>query len=134
MSRAERLVARGRAAAQRLMVDTCVIDRKTGQVFDEQTGTYTDTWSTVYSGSCRVQDSGLSGHQVEAGERAVELQTRTLQVPMTVLGLQVDDRVTITASALDPDLVDRVFRVSDLMHKSHATARRLPIEEVTSGV
>jgi hypothetical protein len=131
MNRAERLVMRGRAQIERLMVDACLIDRKTGSVLDEDTGDYVDTYATVYEGKCRVQDSGLSGHQVDAGDRPVELQTRTLQVPMTVTGVKVDDRVQVTASVLDADLVGRTFRVTDLMHKTHATARRLPIEEVT---
>jgi hypothetical protein len=133
MNRAERLVMRGRAQIERLMVDTCIIDRKTGSVLDEATGKYIDTYATVYEGPCRVQDSGLAGHQVDAGERPVELQTRTLQVPMAVTGVKVDDRVRITACKLDSDLVDRTFRIADLMHKTHATSRRLPIEEVTSG-
>lgn len=133
MSRAELLVRRGRRAIERLMADSCIIDRLSGRVLDEATGQYLDTWVTVYEGPCRVQESGLSGRRAESGEMSVELQTRTLQVPMAVIGVKVDDRVRITAAVLDPELPSRMFRVADLMHKSHATARRLPIEEVTSG-
>jgi hypothetical protein len=43
-----------------------------------------------------------------------------------------DDLVTITASLLDADLVGRTFRVRELGHKSHMTARRVQLEEVTS--
>lgn len=130
---AEAALNAGRAAIEALMVDTCLIDRKTGSVLDEDTGKYVDTYETVYSGKCRVQDSGLSGRRAEAGEQSFELQTRTLQVPITVTGVRVDDRAQVTVSVLDPDLVGRTFRIADLFHKSHATARRLPIEEVTSG-
>ena len=125
----------GRAAAEQLMTDICLVERKTGQVFDEDTGQYSDTWTTVYSGRCRVQEWGQinSGTAAQAGERTAELQTWGLILPMSVADAQVNDRATVTASALDPELVGRVFRVRDLYHKSHATARRLAVEEVTSG-
>ena len=55
-----------------------------------------------------------------------------VQLPMTVTGLRVSDEITIDTSAHDPDLVDRVFLVRDLAHKSHATARRVQVTEKTS--
>jgi hypothetical protein len=51
---------------------------------------------------------------------------------MAVTGIASDDLVTITASLLDADLVGRTFRVRELGHKSHMTARRVQLEEVTS--
>lgn len=132
MSRVATLVGRGRAAAERLMVDTCIIDRRSGSVLDEDTGQYVDTYTTVYSGKCRIQVTDPGGRAADAGEQTSQIQSLVLQVPMTVSGVKVDDRVSLTASALDPDLVGRTFRVSDLMHKTHATARRLPVEEVAT--
>ena len=46
-------------------------------------------------------------------------------------GVRVDDVVEVTAS-LDPDLVGRKATVTDLAHKTLATARRLVVEEVTA--
>ena len=66
------------------------------------------------------------------GEALVYQLLIDVQVPMSVTGLAVGDVVTVTASALDPDLVGRHFWVKDLAHKTHMTARRLGCEEVTS--
>jgi uncharacterized protein DUF6093 len=117
------------------MTDAVLIERKTGSVLNESTGQYADTWETVYVGRCRVQEWGQtsSGTAAEAGVRTSELQQWGLFLPMSVMGVQVDDRATITASSLDPELVSRVLRVKDLYHKSQSTARRLAVEEVTSG-
>jgi hypothetical protein len=41
------------------------------------------------------------------------------------------DRVTITASVNDQDLVGRVFYVENLFSKSEATSRRLGVVEAT---
>lgn len=124
----------GRTAAESLMVDTCLIEHRTGtSALDETTGRYTDTWTTVYSGKCRIQARDvIRTPTAESGERLVTLKVLTCSVPMSVTGVKVDDRVTVTASALDPDLTNRAFRVADLFHKTHATARRLAIEEITS--
>lgn len=131
---AQAVTLAGRLQAEALMVDACVIERLAGQTFDETSGTYVDTWSEVYAGKCRVQAQDvLRVPEEQAGEQLYVLRRATLSVPMSVTDVRVDDRVTVTASALDPDLANRVYRVTDLAHKTYLTARRLPIEEVTSG-
>ncbi|HEY9484190.1 MAG TPA: DUF6093 family protein, partial [Micromonosporaceae bacterium] len=57
MSRAS-VLARGRAAALAGMVDACLIERMTGTTTDPDTGQVTETWSTTYTGPCRVQEHG----------------------------------------------------------------------------
>ena len=52
------VLARGRAAAEALMVDTCAIRRRTGETLDDTTGEVTATYDDVYSGRCRVQQAG----------------------------------------------------------------------------
>jgi hypothetical protein len=127
------LVIRGRVAAGRLMVDTCTITRVTGQSVNPNTGAVTDTTTTIYTGKCRVQTSGQGAQSspVTPGEAFIRLLSVEIQLPITVTGLQVADKITVTASVMDADLVGRVFHIRDLAHKSHATARRVQVQEAT---
>lgn len=127
------LIARGRAAAERLMVDACTIKRVASSTTSLTTGVITPTYTTMYSGKCRIQQrtQGLARPH-EAGEAHLLLLQMEVHLPMTSAAFQVDDQVTITASALDVDLVGRIFYVRDLFHKTHATARRVSVQERTS--
>lgn len=133
MSRAS-VLARGRAAAEAGMVDTCTITRANVTGVNMQTGEQTMTTTTVYTGPCRVQQRVPGGaRSTTAG--AAELLMLRLEVQLPVSadtdGLKAGDKVTITAAASDPDLTGRVLLVRELAHKSEATARRLGVEEVT---
>ena len=120
----------GRREAERLMVDTCTIRRQTGETRDAS-GAVTPVYgTTVYTGKCRLQLRGLASQSPDVGEQRIDILRGELQLPISVTGVAVDDQVTFDSS-LDPALGGRVFRVADLMHKTHATARRLPVEEVT---
>jgi hypothetical protein len=123
---------RGQAAAERLMVDACTITRPGTPSTNDTTAVVTSTPSTIYAGKCRVQQQVPVAKPAEVGQAAIWLQRLELQVPMSVTGVQSDDLVTITAAALDPDLVGRTFHIRELGHKTNMTARRLQIEEVTS--
>jgi len=125
------LLARGRAAAEALMVDACTIRRRTGETTGPG-GVVTPTYVTVFEGQCRLQQPTGTAREEDAGEAALLMVRFELQVPMSVVGVQADDEVTVTASVHDPDLVGREFLVRGLFHKTHATARRLQVEERTS--
>lgn len=126
-------LARGRQAAEALMADTCEIKRVTSEVTDLHSGVITPAYSTIYAGKCRVQQKEAQGREeTGAGQAYLIMLVMELQLPIAVTGLQVDDEVTITASVHDPDLVGRVWTIRDLMHKTHATARRVSIQERTS--
>lgn len=126
------VLARGRAAALALMVDTCTIRHQTGSTTDRLTGRQTPTYSTLYTGVCRVQQAVAMGSRAEAGEVEPVLLRLEVQLPVAdTEGITRGDLVTITAATLDDDLVGRVFRIRDLHHKTHATSRRLQCEEVT---
>lgn len=114
------------------MTDACVITRVTGHTTNPDTGVMAETTATVYSGKCRVQQRGAGGSRTDVGEASVVEVTTELQLPMSVTGVQVEDRVAVTASALDPSLTTRSWRVAGDAAKTHATARRLEIREVTS--
>ncbi len=132
MSRAS-LLARGRSAAEAGMVDACTIRRVTGRVSDPDTGEQVVTYLTPdpYVGTCRVQQATAQAQQQDVGEDYLLMLRLEVQLPMSVVGLEVGDEVTVTASAHDPDLVGRVFLIRDLAHKTHATARRVQVTERT---
>lgn len=131
MSR-ETTILRGRAFAEQGMVDACQIRRQTGETTTG--GVITPTWTSLYDGKCRVQVRSQiqSGAQSNVGEAAVILEHLEVQLPASVVGLQEGDQVTVTASLGDPDLVARVFRVRDVLSKSHLTSRRVTVTEITS--
>lgn len=128
------LIARGRVAALALMVDACTITRVTGQATNLQTAVVTDTTSTIYTGRCRVQrvPSGGIARPTTVAEAQLFQTPLFVQVPVTAVAIHTDDVVTITASALDPDLVGRKFWVKDPDGaKTHTTMHRLGCEEVS---
>lgn len=129
MSR-ESVLARGQAAALISMRDACTIRRAFGGTTDPDTGYPTATYSALYAGQCRVQQHQASADRQDIGEDQLLLLRLEVQLPMTVVGLQVGDEITITASA-DPDLPGRVFRIHDLAHKTDATSRRVQCTERT---
>lgn len=122
---------RGRAAAEALMVDACVIERKTGESTSTTTGVVTLTYTTLYTGKCRVQQRGTETRVEDNAEQYDRMLRLEVQLPMSVIGLSVDDRITVTASVNDADLVGRQVWIRHLAHKTHATARRVIAEEMT---
>lgn len=125
------VLARGRTAAAALMVDACTIQHLTGSSTDTTTAVVTPTYATVYAGPCKVQ-GGQGDSAQEVGEAHLAVLSLTVHVPIAVTGVVETDVVTITACAHDTELVGRVFRINGPVHKSFATARRLPCIEVTS--
>lgn len=132
MSR-ESVLARGRAAAEIGMVDACVIRRKTGET-EGPGGVMVMTWADVYTGKCRVQVSGRvqPGTMTDVGEAALVLQQHEVQLPISAEGILEGDRIEMTSSARDPDLIGRAYAVRTVLTKSEATSRRVTAIEVTS--
>jgi hypothetical protein len=130
-----RLVARAQAAALAGMVDTCTIQRVTGESTGAG-GVITPTYSTTYSGACKVQQqTGMSARPDEAGEAALLMVTRSVHLPVSAsTDVKADDVITITAigDGSDPALVGKVFVVKGEAAKTYASARRVSVEEVTS--
>jgi hypothetical protein len=112
------------------MVDVCRIERQTGETTDEY-GRVTPVMTLIYAGKCRVMSWAVATTSPNVGQQRVDLLRMDLHVPTSVAGVEVNDVATITSSR-DPDLVGRRLRVDNLAHKTDATARRFPVEEVTS--
>lgn len=129
----ERALAAGRRAALRLMTDECVVETVTGKATDPVSGEVTETVEQVYSGPCRVQQASPTAAEKQVGEADLLMLGRVLSLPVaTSAGVRAGHRVRLTACQHDPDLVGRQFVVRGEFAKSHATARRLGIEEATS--
>ncbi|GIF08661.1 DUF6093 family protein [Actinoplanes siamensis] len=125
------VLAAGRVAAEAGMLDTCVIRRRTGEASDEW-GAVAETWTQLYSGKCRVQHRDVQAQEEIAGEARLLMVRLEVHLPMSVVGLEPEDEVLITASRSDPDLPGRVFTIRDLAHGTEKTARRIGVVERTS--
>ena len=131
MSRAS-VLARGRIAAEAGMVDTCLIERQTGTTTDPTTGVVTPTWSTIYTGVCRMQESGGWPREITTAPDQPQLAVnRELQLPVSTSGsVRAGDRATITAAVNDAAAVGRQMWLRGQPTKSEATSRRFTVEEI----
>jgi hypothetical protein len=128
-------VRRGQVAAVRLMVDTCVIRRRGPEVTNPDTGVVTPTWTQIYNGPCKLQESagfGAAGTEPQAGEHKFVLQGWRLHLPIAETGPTDGDVAEVTTAGVDPDLVGRRYRLGGDFAKTFATARRIQVEEVVS--
>lgn len=130
MSR-QQLLEEARAFFLEGCVDTCTIKRVTGEVTDID-GNVTPTYTTLYTGVCRVQQQQPYAERKDVGQAYLLALRLEVQLPMTVVGLEPDDILTIVTSLMDADLAGREFVVRDLAHKTDATSRRIQCQEITS--
>ncbi len=129
----ESLLARGRAAAEALMVDTCTIRRQGAGAVDDNTGVITPSRTVVYEGACRLQVDRASAQALSPGEDHQLLVPLVVQLPVAGSeGLRPGDEVEMTACQMDADVVGQVLLVRALHAKSHATSRRLAVTRRTS--
>jgi len=122
---------RGRASAESLMLDACTVQRPGTPVTDPD-GAVSTPLAEVYTGRCKVQQTISQASNPSAGGHQFTVQDSRVDFPVMAGPLAVDDVVTMTASVLDPQLVGRVFRVTELFHKSYATAQRTRVSEITN--
>jgi hypothetical protein len=130
MSR-QQLLEEARAFFLEGCVDTCTIKRLTGDTTDID-GVITPTYTTLYTGACRVQQQQPYAERKDVGQAYLLALRLEVQLPMTVTGLEPDDILTIVTSLMDADLPGREFVVRDLAHKTDATSRRVQCSEITS--
>jgi hypothetical protein len=125
------VLARGRAAAEQLMVDTCLIERHTGRVFNSVTGVYDDVWTQVYSGPCRVKGGARSsgGRDAEFGEHEATLHAYEIRLPWdTTPEIKREDRLTVTTSD-DTWVIGRLLEIVDVAFSGTTTSRRIAAED-----
>jgi hypothetical protein len=114
------------------MTDTVLITRESEPVFNEETGTYTRTTTTVYNGPARLKLTSSVVGSVDAQGQNLAAQTPRLDLPVaTSGGVQVNDSVEITASVNDPASVGLRLNIEGVFFQTDATARRFPVEVQT---
>ena len=124
------MVLRGRRAAEALMIDTCRITRRTGElVTDPDSGEVTNSTETVYEGKCKVQSKDSAVSSPEAGGAVFTVVSRQVHIPANAAKILDGDEVTITASALNSFTVGKVYRVEGFTPDTYDTAFRLPVKE-----
>lgn len=125
------VLARARIAAARLFVDACTIQRLATSTSDPDTGAVVRTYTTIYAGPCKIQNSGAAfARPADVGQAEVFLTRMELHVPVTAAVAQPDDLLTVTASAHDADMVGRQWHIRGMPDKSWPTAHRYSIELV----
>jgi len=118
----------GRAAAERLMTDTCALERP-GDLIDDITGEA--AMVLVYEGRCKIQTYEGYEQNPTAGGVVLTVQRYRVDLPVSVQP-RPGDVVTITASETDPGLVGKKYRVTAPFNKSYATASRCFVDEVVT--
>lgn len=125
-----------REQAESLMVDKVLIERQDGVTPDPVTLEDVPVWVQVYAGKARVQRSGaLSSRDDVSGDVEFGIDSALVQVPLSAVGIERGDRVTVTAlgAISDPDLLGLVATVQANLRKTHPTKRTLVCEEVSGG-
>ena len=124
------ILAQAQAVHEANMPDRCDIHRSTGTTWDEDAQATVETWEPVHTGlPCRLPTPTATGPVLVTGE-SVTLVSVPVRVPLAAHDVRGDDRVTITASPQDPDLVGTVVWVSHNRLRSLNTARLLECREV----
>lgn len=139
---AESAIFEGREAAEALMIDRCIVERRTGEtVTDPVTGVVGDAWARVYptesdiaagnDGKCKVQGRTAVAIEPSAAGHQFTIEQLMLHLPVSAKS-QADDRVTIVAATIDPDLAGAEFRLTELARGTYRTADRWNVEMVTA--
>lgn len=123
------IAARGRAAAERIMTDTCTITRPAATgTLNPTTGQVVKTATTIYTGKCRVKaEAGTSVGDVGAGETAAARVTPIVSIPLSAATVHSGDRVLVSASS-DDELDGKALLVRAVAVGTFLTARRLICE------
>lgn len=130
MSAVEAVLA-GRAAAESLMLDTCTVHRPGVPVTDAD-GNVSPSMVLLYTGPCKIQQTLAQSSNPVAGGHRFTVQDTRWDTPVAAGVFEVNDVVTVVGAVLDPQLVGKVYRVSEEFHKTSATAQRTRVEEISA--
>ncbi|WP_424216028.1 DUF6093 family protein (plasmid) [Streptomyces sp. BI20] len=123
-------LAEARAAARALMRDECRVERVKGSRPDpNDPDKDVPVVEPVWSGECQVRPSARGAVADKTGVVVVETWSYTVSIPFEVVGVQVNDQITI-ASSDDPSLTGKRLKVESIDRGTNVTARRLACQEV----
>ena len=130
-----RVIYRGRRAAEAIMTATVQVHRYSGKpMTDPDTGKVTRSFLVVYEGKAKVA-AYEAFEQVKdvAGSQQTLSRTR-VDFPVGSFLVLPGDEVHVVSDSADPMLAGKVLRVTvPAPYKSHATALRCFVEEVSKG-
>ena len=118
-SRARKVTRRGEAAAESLMVDSCVITRMVTVTDPEDFSTSTKP-SVVYEGRCKVQTYEPDAIDRVSAGRPVVTQEYRLHVPVGAGPFEIGDVAEVEG-------YPQPFRIDGLLKKTFQTAQRLKV-------
>lgn len=123
----------GAQLATQLMEDECSIwTGETSSALNEETLEYEPVETYSYVGVCRVRFTESQAAGVDAAGQLMVEQRAVLSIPIQGSGSVAEGHIaTITKSSHDSSLVGRRFKVDGFHHQTHATARRLPVKEIS---
>lgn len=131
--RGDRMLARARRLQAELMHSTCRITRNSGTTFNETTGEYQPAVTTVYEGKCDFRFDSSTFRMLDAQSQILTEQRPILKLPVTTsAAVRVGDVGELITHRHDTGLVGMRFRIASVHTKTHASARRLTVEVITS--
>lgn len=128
----QKLLAHGRAAAERLMTDTCVL-RRPNDTFhtDPETGQTVPGFDIIFPELiCKVQSNSPVGNMPESGGHRYTIEQLRVHMPVGT-DAWARDEVQILSSETDPDNLGRIFTLTELNRGTHRTSQRWAVELVT---
>jgi hypothetical protein len=121
-----------RVQAESMMVDECTITGEPTRVWDEATATWVETPTVTYTGKCQVKSENVQAAQVDAQGQLLVVQSLVLKLPVDAsVNVAPGDVAVLTVCTFDAQLVGKKLRVGAFHHQSYATARRLPVREMS---
>jgi hypothetical protein len=129
----DRALARGQAAAERLHTDTFAVYRATGETAtDPDTLEERPVYATVH-GSVKGKLQATQSRNLDVQVPGVKLSASRFEwhTPVSTDGVLTDDEVVCLTSVTDPEMVGVRVRVTGPFIKTHATARRFEVIEIS---
>lgn len=118
-----------RREAERAMRDSCKVTRTVkGSTFNEATGSYPSTTTTVYEGKCRLKHPRMAAKDVEAGSQLLVMSALELQVPVAADSFHAGDAVEITGAPDRPAQAGRLFTIAAPFDGTQTTSLRYRVE------
>lgn len=123
-------LAMARREAESEMREKCRITRPGEKVWNPTTLQYDTPTTVVYAGKCKLRLGAVRVRRGQAAGQVFAEQSATVSLPVTrSSGIRKDDRVEVTESADDPEMVGVVVWVDANRAMSNSTARRFPVRE-----
>lgn len=129
--RGERIMARGRKLAAERMSETITVGFFTDGV-DDLTGdpTRVIAGDPLYEGIAQVKYPNASVRSSVSSGQEVTAQSVIVKIPAGGVVIPEGATVQVTASTVDPALVDRFYTVTGAPDMGQVTAHRYPVEEL----